>query len=146
MTTRNVVAGFTMGLAFAAISWGSGSQAVKSRDGSCQVTVPGDWSPSQIGGMAQSPDKKLLVTLSSPKMIDSFNQLKQTAQSVYPDNKVTKSSATEFEMEGLSTTGKADVYRAVPIAGNKFCIVEVTYEGSAHDQAKSIGATLQAAK
>ena len=73
---------------------------VKSRDGGCQASVPASWTLGQIGGSAASPDGQVSLTISSPKMIDSFAELKQTAQSVYKDSKVTKNAASDFVMEG----------------------------------------------
>ena len=79
--------------------WSADSIAVKSRDGVCQVSAPANWTPGLIGGTAESPDKKVSLAVSSPKMVDSFAELKQTAQSVYKNRKVTKDTAGEFIME-----------------------------------------------
>jgi hypothetical protein len=79
-------------------------------------------------------------------MIDSFDQLKQTAQTIYRGSKVTRDSSTEFEMEGKSITGKPNVYRAIPISGNKFCITEVMYESGTVEQARKLAETLSASK
>ncbi len=121
-------------------------KTIKSRDGSCQVSVPGDWSVGELGGMADSPDKKSGVAVSSPKMVDSFAQLKENARTVYKNSKVIKDSASEFEMEGQSITGQPDVYRAIPIAAGKFCITEVTYKTGNPDQARKIAASLAAGR
>ena len=79
-------------------------------------------------------------------MVDSFAQLKQTARDVYKHSKVTKESASEFEMEGKAISGIPDVYRAIPIPGNKFCIAEVIYKSGTVDTARKITATLKKAK
>ena len=72
-----------------------------------------------------SPDKKMSIIVSSPKRgLVSIAQVQQMAPAIYPDDKVTKSSTTEFEMEGKSTSGKPNVYRAVP-AGARVCIAEI---------------------
>ncbi len=113
-------------------------KVIKSRDGNCQISIPSDWSASEIPGFANSPDKQLTVAMSSPKMVDSFSELKQTAHSVYKDSRVTKDSATEFEMEGMSQTGKPDVYRGIPAGGKVFCIVEVTYKSGAPDELEEL--------
>ena len=122
------------------------SKVIKSRDGACQIAVPDDWTPGALGGTADGPDHKVSAAVSSPKAIDSFEQLKSTAQIVYRGSKVTKDSATEFEMEGKSITGKPNVYRAIPISGNKFCIAEVMYESGTVEQARKLAATVAAAK
>jgi hypothetical protein len=111
------------------LSW-AGDKTIQNRDGSCMVSVPANWTGTELPGIASSPDKQLSLAVSSPKMVDSFSELKQTAKSVYKNSKVTKDSATEFEMEGESIAGKPDVYRAIPGNGNKFCIAEVTYQGA----------------
>jgi opacity protein-like surface antigen len=130
----------------AALCQAADSSAIKSRDGSCQVTVPAGWTVGELGGTAESANKQSSLAISSPKMVDSFAELKQTAKSVYKNSKVTKDSAGEFEMEGRSISGQPDVYRAVPIASAKFCIVDVTYKTGSPDEAKAIARTLQAAK
>lgn len=122
------------------------SKVIKSRDGACQINVPGDWAPGALGGTADAPDHKVSSAVSSPKAIDSFDQLKSTAQIVYRGSKVTKDSSTEFEMEGKSITGKPNVYRAIPISSSKFCIAEVMYESGTVEQARKLAETLAAAK
>jgi hypothetical protein len=119
---------------------------MKSRDGGCQVSVPPEWKTTDGFGIAQSLDKKFSATVSSPKMIDSYSELKQNARTVYKESKVTKDSLTEFEMEGKSIAGKPDVYRAIPVAGNKFCIVDVTYPDGSLEEARKIAASLKAVK
>lgn len=84
--------------------------------------------------------------VSSPKMIDSFDELKRRAQAIYRDSKVTRDSATVFEMEGKSLSGKPDVYRAIALRDKKFCISEVMHDGDSLDDARKIAATVSAAK
>jgi hypothetical protein len=108
--------------------WGADGKTITTRDGVCQVTVPSTWVIGSVGSMADSPDKKVSAIVSAPKMVDSFAEAKQTAKSVYKNSKVVKDSATEFEMEGKSITDKPDIYRLIPVAGNKFCIAGVQYQ------------------
>jgi hypothetical protein len=122
------------------------SPAIKSRDGSCQVTAPAGWSVGELGGTAVSANKQISLAISSPKMVDSFAELKQTAKSVYKSSKIMKDSAGEFEMEGQSITGQPDVYRAVPIGPGKFCIVDVSYKAGSPDEARAIARTLRAVR
>jgi hypothetical protein len=96
--------------------------------------------------MADSPDKKVSAIVSAPKMVDSFAEAKQTAKSVYKNSKVVKDSATEFEMEGKSITDKPDIYRLIPVAGNKFCIAEVQYQIGTLDDARKIVETVMSAR
>jgi len=117
----------------------------KSTDGTCLVTVPGTWALGSVPSLATSSDKNMSVIVSSPKMIDSFDELKKLARSTYPESKVTKDSATEFEMQGKSVTGKPDVYRAIPAGPNKFCIAEITYDSGTVDDARKIVLTLKTA-
>ena len=128
------------------ICWSADSKTVKSRDGGCQVSVPADWTAGELGGSAASADKKVTLAVSSPKMIDSFEELKKTSQSVYTSSKVTKSTASEFVLEGESITGKPDVYRAIAAGGGKFCIVEVIYESGGPEAARAIAMTLKGTK
>ena len=133
-------------LLMASISFAQSGKNVVSHDGSCQITVPASWNVNGNFGSANSADKKVSATTSSPKMISSFDELKQNAQKVYANDKVTKSSATEFEMEGRSMNGKPNVYRGVPISGGKYCIVEVVYENGTAADARKIAETMKSAK
>jgi hypothetical protein len=142
---KKIVLFTTAVLAAMAIS-AADTKIIKSRDGACQIAVPSDWTPGALGGTADAPDKKASAAVSSPKAIDSFDQLKQTAQSIYRGSKVTKDSATEFEMEGKSITGKPNVYRAIPIPDGKFCASEAMYENGDAAQARKVAETLSAAK
>jgi len=121
------------------------AKPVKNSDGNCIVSVPANWSVTTFG-TAESPDKKMSLVVSSPKHgLETIAQVQQMAPEIYKDDKVTKSSATEFEMEGKSTSGKPNVYRAIP-AGAKVCIVEITYENGATTDARNTVGTLKAAK
>ena len=146
MNSTNIMAVLALIASSSLLVWAADSKTIKSRDGVCQVSVPADWSGGELPGMASSADKQVSLVVSSPKMVDSFSELKQTAQSVYKNSKVTKDSATEFEMEGQSTTAKPDVYRAIPAGGNKFCIVEVTYKSGTPEEARKTAASLKSAK
>lgn len=121
------------------------TKSVKNPDGNCVVSVPANWTVGTLGN-ASSPDKKMSLVLSSPKHgLETIAQVQQMAPEIYKDDKVTKSSATEFEMEGKSTSGKPNVYRAI-LAGAKVCIVEITYENGATADARATVGTLKAAK
>jgi hypothetical protein len=121
------------------------TKQAKSLDGNCSISVPADWSTDSLGG-AQSPDKKVNLTVSSPKHgLTSLAQVHQLAPTVYKDDKVTKDTASEFMMEGKSINGKPNVYRAVP-AGDKVCIVDVQYENNDSAAARAIAQSLKPAK
>jgi hypothetical protein len=117
-------------------------KTVTTRDGSCSATVPASWVVGSFPGSAGSPDKKSSIIISSPRY-SSFATLKDNARKVYANDKVTKDSATEFEMEGKSMDNKPNVYRGIP-AGAKFCIGEVTYESGTAADARKILSTLKA--
>jgi len=121
------------------------TKQAKNLDGNCSISVPANWSTDSLGG-AESPDKKVTLTVSSPKHgLTSLAQVHQLAPTVYKDDKVTKDTASEFMMEGKSINGKPNVYRAVP-AGDKVCIVDVQYENNDAAAAKAIAQSLKAAK
>jgi hypothetical protein len=121
------------------------TKPVKNPDGNCTASVPTNWTVNALG-MATSPDKKVSLVISSPKHgLQTLAQVQQMAPNVYKEDKVTKSSPTEFEMEGNSISGKPNVYRAVP-AGDKVCIAEITYENGNVATARSTVGTLKAAK
>jgi len=126
--------------------WADDGIKITTRDGSCQVTVPASWVAGSVGGFGNSADKKSTVAVSSPKQVASFDALKQTARGIYTNDKVTKDSATEFEMEGESMNGKPNVYRGIPIAGGKFCIVEVIYQRGTAEDARKIAGSVKSAK
>lgn len=119
------------------------NKAVVNRDGNCTLSVPADWSVESSMGMAFSPDKKVSAVVSSPKHgLASMSDVEQLAPTMYKDDKITKKSASEFEMEGKSGNGKPNFYRAVP-AGAKICIAEVQYESGTPAEAKAIIETLK---
>ena len=118
---------------------------VTSHDGSCQVTVPADWEATLSFGVANAPDKSMNVAVSSPKLSPTLADVKQTAPTIYTNDKVVKDTATEFQMEGEGINGKPNVYRGIQIPG-KVCLVEVTYSNGATDDARKIAETLKAAK
>ena len=121
------------------------TKAAKSLDGTCAVAVPSSWSTDSYGG-GKSADGKMTMTVSSPKHgLTSLAQVHQLAPTVYPDDKVTKDSSSEFIMEGKGINGKPNVYRAVP-AGDNVCIVEVQYDNEDAAGAKAIAASLKPAK
>lgn len=121
------------------------TKLAKNPDGNCSISVPANWSTDSLGG-AESPDKKVTLTVSSPKHgLTSLAQVHQLAPTVYKEDKVTKDTASEFMMEGKSINGKPNVYRAVP-AGEKVCIVDVQYDNNDAAAAKAIAGSLKAAK
>ena len=142
----NKIAALGAALAVASALCAADTKVIKSRDGGCQITIPGDWSPGVLGGTADSADRKVSAAVSSPKMVDSFDQLKRTAQIIYRRSKVTKDSVSEFEMEGKSISDKPNVYRAVPVSDNRFCISEVIYENGTAEDARKIARTVSVAK
>ena len=132
-------------LAGAVCATAADTKLAKSMDGNCAVSVPSGWSTDSLGG-AQSSDKKMTLTVSSPKHgLISLSQVHQLAPTVYPDDKVTKDTDAEFMMEGKGVSGKPNVYRAVP-AGDKVCIVDVQYDNGDVAAARTIAASLKPAK
>lgn len=121
------------------------TQVVKSHVGNCAVMVPSDWSVTGSFGIAKSPDKKLLVAVTTPKSLSSLSEVKQMAPTIYKDDKVTKDSGSEFEMAGTGMGGKPNIYRAIP-AGSGVCIAEVNYEEGTEAMAKQVIETLKAVK
>ena len=121
------------------------TRAVTSHDGSCQVSVPGDWTSALPFGVADAPDKSMGVAVSSPKLSPTLASVKQNVPQLYPNDKVVKDTASEFQMEGQGINGKPNVYRGIQIPG-KVCLVEVTYSGDDIDAARKIALTLKSAK
>jgi hypothetical protein len=95
MKTRNIVAAIGVMLVVSSVASAADKQTIKSRDGSCQVSVPANWTPGEVGEAADAPDHKVTMAVSSPKMIDSYSDAKQMAQTVYKNSKVTVNSPTE---------------------------------------------------
>jgi hypothetical protein len=120
-------------------------KAVISHDGNCQVIVPSDWSASGNFGLATSPDKSVSVIVSSPNLSPTLDKVKKSAPTLYPDDKVVQSTATEFQMEGQDPNGKPNVYRGVQVP-KRVCLVELTYSNGALEQARKIAESLKSAK
>jgi hypothetical protein len=126
--------------------FGADTKRLASHDGACAAAVPATWEVSALGGIAGSPDKKISVAVGSPQRVASFDALKANAKKLYTKDKVTRDSASDFVMEGLSISGKPNVYRGIAIPGNKFCTIEVIYEGGTAADARKIAETLTAGK
>lgn len=144
MSTRSIVFTLAVFAAGAALNAQS-TKTVTSHDKSCQVTVPGSWTVSGMFGIANSADNKVSVAVNSPLRTTSLSETRQTAPMVYPDDKVTKSTPSEFQMEGLSMNNKPNVYRGIQLTG-KVCIVEVIYQSGTIDDARAIADSLKSAK
>jgi hypothetical protein len=120
------------------------TKSVVSRAGNCTVSVPDSWTVEPTIGAAHSPDNKISLVVTSPTHgLNTLAEVEETAPTVYKDDKTTKKSSSEFEMEGKSITGKPNVYRAIP-AGGKVCIVELMYESGTADDARAIVETMKA--
>lgn len=119
-------------------------KAVISHDGNCQVTVPADWASAGNFGLATSADKSMSVIVSSPNLSPTLAIVAKNAPPLYPDDKVVKSTATEFQMEGQDGSGKPNVYRGIQVP-NRVCLVEVTYRDSI-DEARKVAESLKSAK
>jgi hypothetical protein len=122
------------------------TQVVKSHAGNCAVVVPADWNATGGLGVARSPDKKLLVAVTTPRSMNSLSEVKQMAPSIYTGDKVTKDSGSEFEMAGTGMGGKPNIYRAIPAGSAGVCIAEVNYESGTEDQAKQVIESLKVVK
>jgi hypothetical protein len=121
-------------------------KTVTNHTGVCQVTVPANWVVNGTFGMANSPDNKVSVAVTSPMSNTSLLKTEQSAPMMYPKDKVTKSTPAEFEMEGFSVmNGKPNVYRGIQLPG-KVCLVEVIYESGTVADARKIAETLKSAK
>ncbi len=116
-------------------------KTIATRDGSCQAAVPASWVVGSFPGSADSADRKVSVIISKPRN-STFAELKDNARKLYPNDKVTKDSATEFEMEGKSMNNKPNVYRGIA-AGSKVCIGEVIFESGTVEDARRIVSTLK---
>jgi hypothetical protein len=127
------------------ILFAQAAKPVTSHNGACQVTVPASWSVSGMFGIANSADSKVSVAVTSPINTASLDTTKQMAPMIYPQDKVTKSTASEFQMEGLSMNNKPNVYRGIQLSG-KVCIVEVIYESGTVDDARKIAESLKSTK
>lgn len=135
-----LVGAFVLGLV--SLSAAADKKVLKNSAGNCSISIPADWTVSAGIGLANSADKKMSAVVSSPKFGDiTFGHIHQMAPMMYPDDKVTKDTSSEFQMEGQSGNGKPNVYRAVP-AGAKACIVEVQYQNDDAAGAKAIAASL----
>lgn len=117
-------------------------KSLVTRNGVCTAVVPPDWNVGAIPSMGESADKKVSFVISNPKLTESLAELKATARQMYAEDKVTKDTASEFEMEGKGQSSKPNVYRAVA-SGKTICIGEVTYQSGTVDNARKIAETLR---
>ncbi len=120
------------------------TKTVTSHSGNCTVTVPSSWTVEPNIGSAQNADKTISVVVTSPSHgLNSLDEVESMAPTIYKDDKITKKSGSEFEMEGKSITGKPNVYRAIP-ANGKVCIVEIMYTSGTAEDARAIVETMKA--
>jgi hypothetical protein len=144
---KNINQSMRMGLTLAALAAGSilcaqSGKTITNHDGTCQATAPAGWNVT--GGTATSPDGGSHINVSATSRPTTFDALKKTAPALFPNDKITKNSATEFEME--STAAPANVYRAIPAAASgKFCIAQVDFTVGVSD-ARKMAETLKATK
>jgi hypothetical protein len=144
MSKKSLVLVLAVFVVSAALS-AQATKTVTSHNGVCQVTVPASWQVNAMFGSAKSADKKVSVSLSSPIHSTSLHETTQSASMMYPGDKVVKSTAGEFQMEGVSMNNKPNVYRGIQLPG-KVCIVEVIYEAGTADDARRIALSLKAGK
>jgi len=142
--TRTIALGVTM-LAIAAAHGAPSGKTVKSHDGVCQASVPATWDTSAGFGLAYSRDQMSSIAVTTPEHANSFNDAKENAKKSNPDLRVIKNTATEFEMYSLPA-GRPHMSRSIPVAGGKFCTVDVFYRGLTVDDAHNIAETLKSAK
>jgi hypothetical protein len=143
---KNINQNLMMGLTLAALAAGSilyaqQGKTITNHDGTCQATSPAGWTVN--GNTATSPDGQSHFNISATSRPTTFDTLKKTAPLLFPNDTITKNSATEFEME--STAAPANVYRAIPATNGKFCIAQVGFTTSVSD-ARKIAETLKAGK
>jgi len=135
---------FVVLLSTTLIATAADTKTLSSRTGNCTLSVPSAWNVEPSMGTAEAADKKMTVTVSSPSHgLSTLTDVEETAPTVYKDDKVTKKTSSEFEMEGKSITGKPNVYRAIP-AGAKVCIAEVVYESGSVNDARALVQTMKA--
>jgi hypothetical protein len=115
-----------------------------SHDKNCRVTVPAGWIVDPVFGLANSPDKKSSVTVSSNKSTKTIAELKQLLPMVYPSATITSSSSTELWMSGKTPNGMQQlVYHAIT-ASFGLCIAEYDFEDNNSAAATNVLKTLQA--
>jgi len=89
---------------------------------------------------AGADDYQRKQELTRERLITSIRDL--TADSV----ERTLSPDLAKRMEGQSLGGKPNVYRAIPVSGNRFCLADVTYTGGAVEEARRIARTMKGTK
>lgn len=104
--------------------------------GRCLAILPDNWS-SSAQNVGQSSDKKVSLTISFPRDVDSFGQLKHKARTLHKHAKVTEDTDLHFELEGSSPDGKPIVYLAIS-DGKMFCEAEVIYEAGTVEEARAL--------
>jgi hypothetical protein len=135
-----------IGVMLLVVSFGAAAgDTIPVRDvaGNCILIVPSDWSASQAS--ARSPDKGISVVLIT--MAPSLNTLSDARKLLlinHKNDKVTKDSHSEFEMQGTSS-GKPSFVRAVPAAG-RVCYAEIVYATGTAADAQKIIETLRTTK
>jgi len=121
---------------------------INTKGGICQATVPASWKADaglENFNVSTSKDDDAMARLIFKPQDMSFGSLKAIIRQSFLDAKVTKDSATAFEMEG-QLNGDPLVYRLIPTPNRRFCEVLVTYKSGVADQARKIAWSLKSGK
>lgn len=132
---------FGLVLVMSALGASPETKRIKDFEGRCSVAVPADWAASQQGS-ARSSDKNIsVVVISTAPRFRTLSDIRQFLTATYKNDRITQDSASEIEMEGMSSPGKPNFVRAIP-AGGRVCLAEVVYTTGSQKDVRAIAESL----
>jgi len=115
---------------------------VSSKEGACRISVPDGWTATKSG--AQSPDKKLQLTVHLDDEAKTFQDTKNVIKTMGTSGKILKDEAAEFEyvQPPFRAGTPSRLWRAIA-SGHTFCLATVDFEQNL-DKALAMARTLSA--
>ncbi len=118
----------------------SGWQTVKDKTGSCQISVPPNWTVSSIPGLVNSLQSKTTLVISGNRPYRPFSS--ETLRVLKVD-KVLENSAARLVYETKQSRNSLFVNFHVEVPGKlNSCITQITVPLSSEDDGKKIALTL----
>jgi hypothetical protein len=135
-----LLAFLSIGFSSSALKAQSGWKTVKDRTGSCQISVPPNWTPLSTPGMVNSPQSRTTMVASGHRPYRPFSKETLTVLGV---EKTFENSATRALYVGKPSGTPPFVNFHVEVPGKtNSCIAQITMPLGSDEDAKKIALTL----
>jgi hypothetical protein len=121
-----------------------GWHTIKDKTGSCQLSLPPNWTILSLPGHASSPDHMGTTLISGHRPYRPFSE--ETLRVLHPDTVFENSPKRSFYAKKASDATSVSYHVEVPGSANA-CVAEISATSSySQDEIKKIALTLSAAK